>query len=73
MQVKDCLKQNEDLRSMLDKLRAEQASMSTVNDRESYRGILESNKEGVSEGYTAEVVSLKVSHVIFSRWSDLYL
>ncbi|KAJ9543696.1 hypothetical protein OSB04_023403 [Centaurea solstitialis] len=61
-QVKDCLKQNEVLRSMLDKLRTEQASVSIVNDRQSHKGILESNEEGASEisqAYTSEVVSLK--------------
>ncbi|KAI3667701.1 hypothetical protein L6452_42770 [Arctium lappa] len=61
-QVKDCLKQNEELRSMLDKLRTEQASISIVNDRDSHNGVLGSNKEGASEisqAYTAEVVSLK--------------
>ncbi|KVI03632.1 myosin heavy chain, non-muscle isoform X1 [Cynara cardunculus var. scolymus] len=61
-QVKDCLKQNEELRSMLDKLRTEQASISIVNDRESHKGVLEFNKEGageISQAYTAEVVSLK--------------
>ncbi|XP_071689371.1 uncharacterized protein [Rutidosis leptorrhynchoides] len=54
-QVKDCLKQNEDLRSMLAKLRTEQANISA----ESHRGITESNKEGLNESYTAEVVFLK--------------
>lgn len=43
-QVKDCLKQNEELRGMLDKLRTE----SIVN-----------NREEVSQDYNAEAVSLK--------------
>ncbi|KAI3526173.1 hypothetical protein L1887_05416 [Cichorium endivia] len=43
-QVKDCLKQNEELRGMLDKLRTE----SIVN-----------NREEVSQDYTTEAVSLK--------------
>ncbi|KAB1225856.1 hypothetical protein CJ030_MR1G005219 [Morella rubra] len=51
-QVKDCLKQNEELRESLDKLRTEQA-----------RGLPESYKEGVDEtgssAFTAEVLSLK--------------
>lgn len=54
LQVKDCLKQNEELRESLDKLRTEQA-----------RGLPESYKEGVDEtgssAFTAEVLSLKVS------------
>nr|XP_043609380.1 paramyosin [Erigeron canadensis] len=54
-QVKDCLKQNADLRSMLDKLRTEQASIPVVNESHG----LESNKEVGSEGHTTEVVSLK--------------
>ena len=59
MQVKDCLKQNEELRVMLDKLRTEQASISIVNQEEH-------NKEGTSE-ISQAVVSLKVSHIIFSK------
>ncbi|PWA52842.1 myosin heavy chain-related protein [Artemisia annua] len=54
-QVKDCLKQNEELRVMLDKLRTEQASISIVN-QEGHR--LEHNKEGTSE-ISQAVVSLK--------------
>ncbi|XP_024982283.1 paramyosin-like [Cynara cardunculus var. scolymus] len=54
-QVKDCLKQNEELRMMLDRLRREQASIPIANDHES-------NKDGnamISDGHTGEVVSLK--------------
>ncbi|KAD3338523.1 hypothetical protein R6Q59_026711 [Mikania micrantha] len=61
-QVKDCLKQNEELRIMLDKLRTEQASISTISDPEGHKRNLETNKEGLSEisqAYTAEVVFLK--------------
>ncbi|KAI3830042.1 hypothetical protein L1987_04174 [Smallanthus sonchifolius] len=61
-QVKDCLKQNEELRIILDKLRTEQASISVINDHEGQKRNMESNKEGVSEisqAYTAEVVYLK--------------
>lgn len=54
-QVKDCLKQNEELRVMLDKLRTEQASISIVN-QEGHS--LEHNKEGTSE-ISQAVVSLK--------------
>ncbi|KAJ0792146.1 hypothetical protein HanOQP8_Chr01g0014091 [Helianthus annuus] len=59
--VKDCLKQNEELRTMLDKLRTEQASMSIINDREGHKRNLESNNgvSEISQAYTAEVVSLK--------------
>ncbi|CAI9288008.1 unnamed protein product [Lactuca saligna] len=55
-QVKDCLKQNEELRSMLDKLRTESIMN---NERQNHipTGISESNKEG--EAYTTELVSLK--------------
>ncbi|GAA0172478.1 hypothetical protein LIER_26298 [Lithospermum erythrorhizon] len=53
-QVKDCLKQNEELRSMLDKLRAEQAIQG---------GLPTTNKEGDvglhSESHTDDVHSLK--------------
>lgn len=59
-QVKDCLKQNEELRGMLDKLRTEQANISNLND---HKGMLGSDKEGVdetvSQAYFIEVVSLK--------------
>ncbi|GKB23454.1 hypothetical protein Tco_0862855, partial [Tanacetum coccineum] len=54
-QVKECLKQNEELRVMLDKLRTEQASISIVN-QEGHR--LEHNKEGTSE-ISQAFVSLK--------------
>ncbi|KAK4254918.1 hypothetical protein QN277_007991 [Acacia crassicarpa] len=51
-QVKDCLKQNEELRGILDKLRMEQA-----------RGLLDSSNDGahviVSSASTTEMVSLK--------------
>lgn len=58
-QVKDCLKQNEELRMMLDKLRTEQATIPIANNHETHRGTLESIKEGNAMVYTAEVVSLK--------------
>ncbi|XP_028092566.1 uncharacterized protein LOC114292738 [Camellia sinensis] len=38
-QVKDCLKQNEELRNMLDKLRTKQANAPTMNGMESQRGL----------------------------------
>ncbi|XWS71640.1 hypothetical protein CRYUN_Cryun03dG0155500 [Craigia yunnanensis] len=56
-QVKDCLKQNEELRRVLDNLRTEQASLLTKN------GSLGFNKGGVietdSQANTTEIFSLK--------------
>lgn len=53
MQVKDCLKQNEELRGILDNLRTEQA-----------KAFVEPLKNGVdntgSSPYTTEVLTLKV-------------
>lgn len=52
-QVKDCLKQNEELRGILDKLRIEQA-----------KGFVEPHDAGINQtgspAYTAEIISLKV-------------
>ncbi|EXC10732.1 hypothetical protein L484_025316 [Morus notabilis] len=51
-QVKDCLKQNEELRGILDKLRIEQA-----------KGFVEPHDAGINQtgspAYTAEIISLK--------------
>ncbi|KAF5954258.1 hypothetical protein HYC85_007114 [Camellia sinensis] len=62
-QVKDCLKQNEELRNMLDKLRTEQANAPALNGMESQRGLLEAKKDGGNEigsqTYTAEILSIK--------------
>ncbi|KAM7496499.1 hypothetical protein LguiA_020913 [Lonicera macranthoides] len=60
-QVKDCLKQNKELRGMLDKLRAEQASILTPNIDESQRGRskLEGESEMDTQAYTPESISLK--------------
>ncbi|KAF8396837.1 hypothetical protein HHK36_018472 [Tetracentron sinense] len=62
-QVKDCLKQNEELRGMLDKLRTEQAIAHHLNDKEVQLGLLEAEKDGgnmsVAQAYTAEHLSLK--------------
>ncbi|XP_010262646.1 PREDICTED: tropomyosin isoform X2 [Nelumbo nucifera] len=59
-QVKDCLKQNEELRGLLDKLRAEQANLLPLNDNLS---LLEGGKNGANlqgmQAYTAENFSLK--------------
>lgn len=63
-QVKDCLKQNEELRSMLDKLRTEQTSTLPFNGMETQKSLLEATKEGgnetVPQAYAAEILSLKV-------------
>ncbi|PSR86131.1 Myosin-10 like [Actinidia chinensis var. chinensis] len=62
-QVKDCLRQNEELRSMLDKLRTEQTSTPSLNDLEAQRALLESTKdmgnEVVPQAYVAEILSFK--------------
>ncbi|PIA54579.1 hypothetical protein AQUCO_00900860v1 [Aquilegia coerulea] len=62
-QVKDCLKQNEELRGLLDKLRAEQASMPPVNTEEGKSRLLEAEKNGGSVAganmYTNENLLLK--------------
>ncbi|KAA8543821.1 hypothetical protein F0562_022002 [Nyssa sinensis] len=54
-QVKDCLKQNKELRGMLDNLRAGQASTVEIQ-----RSLLEVNKDGGNESSSpAEILSLK--------------
>lgn len=62
--MKDCLKQNEELRGMLDKLRTEQANVPTLNEGITQNHLLDSNKDGGDEtrhqAYPAEVVFLKV-------------
>ncbi|XP_017236995.1 uncharacterized protein LOC108210212 [Daucus carota subsp. sativus] len=64
-QVSDCLKQNEELRAMLDKLRMEQANIttSTLNENSNQRHLLDSNKdlgdETTPQAIPAEVISLK--------------
>ncbi|KAL2489034.1 myosin heavy chain-related [Forsythia ovata] len=60
-QVKDCLKENEELRGMLDTLRAEQTG-TTLNDRIIPKGLLEPREEGEDEigsQYAADFFSLK--------------
>lgn len=63
-QVRDCLKQNDELRSMLHKLRMEQASRPNSNDK---LGILESSKDGqdemASSTFSPEIISLKAQLV----------
>ncbi|XP_030537612.1 paramyosin [Rhodamnia argentea] len=64
-QVKDCLKQNEELRGVIDRLRADQASLLSINEREALKGIVESHGDGVKEisskppAYMSEILSLK--------------
>lgn len=48
-QVKDCLKQNEELRGILEKLRTEQASFMSVNDKDILRDFSEPSKDAVSQ------------------------
>ncbi|KAJ4833294.1 hypothetical protein Tsubulata_004313 [Turnera subulata] len=61
-QLKDCLKQNEELRAILDKLRSEQANSLLSNNTEIVR-ISEHHRDGISEtgshAYTAEILALK--------------
>ncbi|KAJ8439849.1 hypothetical protein Cgig2_003915 [Carnegiea gigantea] len=63
-QVKECLKQNEELRGMLDKLRTEQISIMPSNGGKMSDGSFEANTSGKSEtsavDYTNEVLNLKV-------------
>ena len=63
LQLKDCLKKNEELRVMLDKLRTEQANLLS-NDREILGGSAERHRDGVtetgSEARATEILSLKV-------------
>ncbi|XP_052210309.1 uncharacterized protein LOC127813389 isoform X2 [Diospyros lotus] len=62
-QVKECLKQNEELRSMVGKLRTEQASAPQLNGMETQKGLPETKKDGGieagSQAYTTEILSLK--------------
>ncbi|KAI6686877.1 hypothetical protein NL676_032790 [Syzygium grande] len=64
-QVKDCLKQNEELRGVIDRLRADQASLLSVNEREVLRYTTESHGDRVNEissqppAYMSEILSLK--------------
>lgn len=64
-QVKDCLKQNEELRGILEKLRTEQASFMSVNDKDILRDFSEPSKDAVSqngsERHENEFLALKVS------------
>lgn len=62
-QLKDCLKQNEELRAILDKLRTEQANAIPLNNTGMLRSTAESYGDGINESssqaYTTEIFSLK--------------
>ncbi|KAL5973470.1 hypothetical protein ACLOJK_030121 [Asimina triloba] len=61
-QVKDCLKQNEDLRCLLDELRAEQANVLHAKEREVHSVVEPGNNitnSFVAQAYTSENLSLK--------------
>ena len=61
--MKDCLKQNEELRGMLNKLRSEQATL--LPNSEIPLSSSDANKDGgnnsVPQAYTTEILFLKVS------------
>lgn len=61
MQVKDCLKQNEELRVMLDKLRNDQTAISTANNNLIQQGVKGSKNEIQGIEY-ADIISIKVFH-----------
>ncbi|XP_044469917.1 trichoplein keratin filament-binding protein [Mangifera indica] len=58
-QVKDCLKQNEELREILDTLRNEQANLVSMNDKDIMRGSSEISKDAVSQNGLPEFLYLK--------------
>ncbi|XP_042509890.1 paramyosin isoform X2 [Macadamia integrifolia] len=63
-QVKNCLKENEELRGLLDTLRMEQARLQPSNDKKVQGGLLEANKndhESIMQGDAAEHLALKLT------------
>ncbi|CAI0393038.1 unnamed protein product [Linum tenue] len=59
-QLKDCLKQNKELRVMLDKLRTEQTAVLSSSYNDMQRGSKEPERDGLnSQGSATEVLSLK--------------
>ncbi|XP_055812862.1 uncharacterized protein LOC129882540 isoform X2 [Solanum dulcamara] len=61
-QVKDCLKQNEELRVVLDKLRTDQAAIATANNNLIQQGVSESikgSKNEIQGTKYAEIISIK--------------
>lgn len=64
MQVKDCLKQNEELRAILDKLRTDQAAIATANNliQEGVSGSIKGSKNEFQGTQYAEILSIKVIH-----------
>lgn len=63
MQVKDCLKQNEELRFVLDKLRNDQAAIETANNnlfQQGVSGSIKGSKNEIQGTEYAEILSIKV-------------
>ncbi|OIT30713.1 hypothetical protein A4A49_17935 [Nicotiana attenuata] len=60
-QVKDCLKQNEELRAILDKLRTDQAAIATANNliQEGVSGSIKGSKNEFQGTQYAEILSIK--------------
>lgn len=61
IQVKECLKQNEELRGMLDKLRTEQINIMSSNGGQMINGSSGTNNHGGSDTGSDEILNLKVS------------
>ncbi|KAF3671571.1 putative CAP-Gly domain-containing linker protein 1-like isoform X2 [Capsicum annuum] len=62
-QVKDCLKQNEELRFVLDKLRNDQAAIETANNnlfQQGVSGSIKGSKNEIQGTEYAEILSIKV-------------
>ncbi|CAI0540180.1 unnamed protein product [Linum tenue] len=59
-QLKDCLKQNKELRVVLDNLRTEQAAVLSSSYKDGQRGSRDAERDGLnSQGSATEVLSLK--------------
>nr|XP_016450122.1 PREDICTED: girdin-like [Nicotiana tabacum] len=60
-QVKDCLKQNEELRAILDKLRTDQAAIATANNliQQGVSGSIKGSKNEIQGTQYAEIFSIK--------------
>lgn len=65
VQLKDCLKQNEELHGVLVRMRMEQANMISSGGRENLGSSTERYSNGINEidsrMHTTEIISLKVS------------
>lgn len=74
LQVKDCLKQNEELRGIIDKLRTEQATSLTLNDKDMTRvASAAAQKDEFGDTNTSELSSLKVSSDHANQGADKIL